>query len=287
VPLLFYWQRDNYLRDRAYGFGFHLNQSSPAMARVRPGESIWAFTQRRRDRTYVLAAELIVKAVTRNPPGYHYGTHRAWGSLETTRYFDTDVGRDVEPVIRALTIRTDAEHLGQAFQGPRGVRPIAATDHQLLVAVAAELPLWNEAHTQPEPLVLPVRAPEDGVLREEPALYVPFSDKRRREYLHEHVDYARDRRLVGNLQDLYAGRCQLCLFNPLDRYGLPLCEGHHIQWLSRGGTDEMQNMALLCPNHHAAVHRDDAPFEYGDLSFLFATAGREHIRLNTHLPLAH
>ena len=80
MPLLFYWQRDNYLRDRSHGFGFHLNQSRPAMAHVQPGESIWAFTQRRRDRAYVLAAELIVKAVTRNPPRYHYGMHRAWGA---------------------------------------------------------------------------------------------------------------------------------------------------------------------------------------------------------------
>jgi predicted HNH restriction endonuclease len=32
----------------------------------------------------------------------------------------------------------------------------------------------------------------------------------------------------------------------------------------------VENMILVCPNHHAAIHRDDAPFDYKDLSYTFS-----------------
>jgi 5-methylcytosine-specific restriction enzyme A len=46
MPLLYYWRPDNYARDHRFGFGYHLNQSSPAMRLSGPGDSLWAFTQR-------------------------------------------------------------------------------------------------------------------------------------------------------------------------------------------------------------------------------------------------
>jgi predicted restriction endonuclease len=91
---------------------------------------------------------------------------------------------------------------------------------------------------------------------------------------------------VERLHDLYGGRCQLCLFDPRDRYGLRLRHGHHIEWLSRGGEDEPENMVLLCPNHHAAVHRDDAPFDYAELAFRFSVGRAEPLLVNLHLPRA-
>lgn len=84
MPLLYYWRPDNYARDRVFGFGYHLNQNSHAMASVGSGDSLWAFTRRKGDRLYVLAAELIVRAVTRNPPNYRYGAYRVWGDLAST-----------------------------------------------------------------------------------------------------------------------------------------------------------------------------------------------------------
>lgn len=88
------------------------------------------------------------------------------------------------------------------------------------------------------------------------------------------------------LQQAYAGRCQICLFDPRARYGRRLCHGHHIQWLSRGGEDEIENMILVCPNHHTAVHHADAVFDYGDLGFRFANGLVERLQLNRHLQSA-
>ncbi|HEU4557560.1 MAG TPA: hypothetical protein VFS20_06910 [Longimicrobium sp.] len=75
MNVLYYWRPDNYRTDRKFGFGYHLNQNSPALARVGARESVWAFTRDRLGR-YILAAELVVRAMTRNTRGYHYGRYR-------------------------------------------------------------------------------------------------------------------------------------------------------------------------------------------------------------------
>ena|SRR5579864_1166868 len=82
MALLYYWRPDNYSHDRAFGFGYHLNQNNALLTSMREGDSLWAFTRRRGDGLYVLAAEPIVRAVTSNVPHYRYGNYRVWGDLE-------------------------------------------------------------------------------------------------------------------------------------------------------------------------------------------------------------
>jgi predicted HNH restriction endonuclease len=81
---------------------------------------------------------------------------------------------------------------------------------------------------------------------------------------------------------MYQGRCQLCLWDPRDKYGESLCHGHHLRWLSRGGEDILGNMILICPNHHSAIHGCDAPFDYRDLAFEF-DHHREPLQVNVHI----
>jgi hypothetical protein len=45
-------------------------------------------------------------------------------------------------------------------------------------------------------------------------------------------------------------------------------------------------MALVCPNHHAAIHRDDATFDYVALAFSYSNGLVEPLQLNRHLPAA-
>lgn len=68
----------------------------------------------------------------------------------------------------------------------------------------------------------------------------------------------------------------------MELYKTDLCHGHHLQWLSRGGEDTLDNMMLVCPNHHAAIHQCDAPFDFGDMAFIFPTR-REPIRIDRHI----
>lgn len=52
------------------------------------------------------------------------------------------------------------------------------------------------------------------------------------------------------------GYCQLCGKNApfYDPDGNPYLEVHHIIWLSRGGSDALDNVAALCPNCHRKMH---------------------------------
>ena len=117
---------------------------------------------------------------------------------------------------------------------------------------------------------------ESLVRRERPGIA-----ERRVQYLYRQAP-TRSRQLVNELQELYEGRCQVCLWDPRVVYSEELCHGHHIQWLSRGGADDLKNMLLVCPNHHAAIHQCDAPLDWGDWALDFEDH-REALRLNLHL----
>ena len=284
MNVLYYWRPDNYKRDRQFGFGYHLNQNSPVLRSLVPGDTVWAFTRDRLGR-YVLAAALITKAVTRNSPRYRYGRYRVWGNPSQTRYFDIDVSPSAEELIRHLRLTTRANVLAQSFQGHRAVKVLIPEDHQLLLTFARGLPELEQVQFYPEDefeaRLLVGSAAKELLLRESRGEF----DARIR-YLFESVDIKRARRHVEWLQATYGGRCQVCRYDPQDRYGRNLCHGHHIQWLSRGGDDAPDNMVLICPNHHAAVHQDDAVFDFSTLSFYFSNGLVEEVQLNHHLTQA-
>ena len=144
MSVLFFWTGDNYVQDmRSSGKTYDLNQNSRHMFALRTGEHVWAFT-RRKDKEYVLAADLVVIRVAQNQPkdpGYKYGKYRAEGDKQKSRYFDIEKGVDAEGLIRSLSFSTQAKILGQSFQGPNGgVRPLTSADEQKLTAFSKLLP---------------------------------------------------------------------------------------------------------------------------------------------------
>ena len=268
MHLLYFWRGDNYRRDLDYGVGFHLNQANPLLHQIAIGESLWAFT-RKIDRRYALAAQLVVSAKTMNPRGFRYGAYRVWGNLRQSRYFNIDGQPDVSPLIRSLALDARASVLGRSFQGRAAVRAIGEADHARLVAYANKLPLEPRAQLLPEERLEALLLAGDetevaNLLRNEPA---GIADERR-QYLMTTAT-RRDRDLVDQLRDLYAGECQICGWAPRRSYGTELCEAHHVRWLSRGGDDALTNLVLICPNHHRAIHRCDAPFDFSSGAFVF------------------
>jgi 5-methylcytosine-specific restriction protein A len=278
VHLLYFWRGDNYRRDLDHGVGFHLNQSSPLLHQIGLGESLWAFT-RKTDRRYALAAELVVSAKTMNPGGFRYGPYRVWGDLRRSRYFGVHAQPDISTLIRSLAVEAKANVLGSSFQGKAAVRALGEADHLRLLAYAESLPLEPRARLLPEERLeaLLLAGDENAVarfLREEPA---GMAQERRR-YLMTEVA-RRDRDLVEQLRELYAGECQICGWAPVRSYKAQLCEAHHVRWLSRGGDDALTNLVLVCPNHHRAIHRCDAPFDFGCNAFVFGTTKESLARL--------
>lgn len=283
MPLLYYWHPKNYRRDLDYGAGYHLNQKNSVLHEIELGDSLWAFTRDSNGR-YVLAAELVIRAKTFNPPNFRYGQYRVWGDLNLSRYFKVVGQPGAEQIIRHLSITTNAAYLGQSFQGAQAVRKITVADHVILTKTARDLPLEPRARILPEEqleaaILLGDRTTVYQLLRDEKAGVA----RERQQYLYQSAP-TRSRVLVEQLQELYEGRCQLCRWNPRDGYGRNLCHVHHIQWLSRGGSDDMDNVALICPNHHAAVHSCDAPLDFKNGWFDFGSHV-EHLMLNSHLTL--
>lgn len=68
--------------------------------------------------------------------------------------------------------------------------------------------------------------------------------------------YVRDPYVKELSLKLADGVCQLCDSNaPFhDSKGKPFLESHHIDWLSLGGADIIENVVALCPNCHRKMH---------------------------------
>lgn len=284
MPLLYYWKPDNYYRDLDFGASYHLNQKNPLLHEIEIGDSLWAFTRSKKTGCYVLAAELVIKAKTFNPDTFRYGRYRVWGSLTASRYFDVENQPDAEPIIRALaSIKANGKYLGQAFQGYAAVRRLARADHLVLLEAAQHYALeqraTNKISEQDLEEKLLYGQPQDiqSLVEEEAVGLSPPQ----REYLYTQAPL-RNRQFAAELQMLYAGRCQICGWDPLSIYGFYLCHAHHIQWLSQGGPNSLENMMLVCPNHHGAIHRGDAPLNFGNGTFVFENCS-EIVTLNYHL----
>ena len=141
MSVLFFWRSDNYVTDISKEKAYYLIQDNELLLNLKPGEHVWAFT-RRKDKKYVLAADLVVVRVTNQSPEPKYGRYCAYGDKQKSRYFDDDRGRDAEPVIRSLSFfpaKTKAKALGQLFQGRNGVRLLSSSDDQKLTTFSSGL----------------------------------------------------------------------------------------------------------------------------------------------------
>jgi len=68
--------------------------------------------------------------------------------------------------------------------------------------------------------------------------------------------FKRNPLVVAEVLSLANGKCQNCLHDaPFKREdGTPFLEIHHVEWLSKGGEDSVENAIALCPNCHRKAH---------------------------------
>ena len=80
---------------------------------------------------------------------------------------------------------------------------------------------------------------------------------------HVVTDIARDPYITAFIKRKAGGVCQLCGMSApfLDKYGEPYLEHHHIEWLSKGGADSINNSSALCPNCHRKMHVVNDPMD--------------------------
>lgn len=68
--------------------------------------------------------------------------------------------------------------------------------------------------------------------------------------------YKRSPHVVAEVLLRANGKCQSCKRDApfLKGDGTPFLEVHHIEWLSKGGEDSVENAIALCPNCHRQAH---------------------------------
>jgi hypothetical protein len=97
----------------------------------------------------------------------------------------------------------------------------------------------------------------------------------------------RDSKEARWLKKLYNHHCQICGSTPFGgELGSDISEAHHIKFLSKDGTDYRDNMMLLCPNHHTAVHLRSPTFNWATLCFEFSPGVVVALKINLHLKKA-
>jgi 5-methylcytosine-specific restriction enzyme A len=283
VPLIYNWTWEHYQKDLIHGVGFHLNQKTKRLHSIGIGDTLWAFSRRPQDKAYVLVAQLIARAKTLNQPGFRYGEYRLWGDLGASQYFLATGQPRIDHVIRSLSLGVTAKYIGQAFQGGAAVRTITQQDHLMLSAIAQQLPPEPRARLIPEERFEAIGLIGDAAQVQTHMLAEPKGAAAQRSAYLYGPRVSRRRAWTGELRERYADRCQLCGWSATVQYSQPTCESHHMQWISRGGADSLDNIVLLCPNHHRVVHRADAVFDYRDLAFVFSENHREPLREPGHL----
>lgn len=291
MDLLAYWRFDNYCRDLDSGAGFHFNSNQSRLhTAISPGESLWLFTRvfSGNSNQYRLLARLVVSAKTINAPGYKYGAYRVWGNLSSSCYYKacSDSRDDIFDLLRLLEFEGPSlenktrSSLAQACQTIRELKASAAV---LLAAKTDSLQPEPRAATVPneDKLESALNADEPSqlqlLLRDEGGGY-GYDAKTR-----IGKSYERNRQLVSELHRIYKGRCQVTGHDSPLVYGVPTAEAHHIVYRSRGGEDSLENLVLVSPNVHRAIHAADAKFDYRNLAFVFANGRLEPLAINEHL----
>ncbi|MCX7113929.1 MAG: HNH endonuclease signature motif containing protein [Proteobacteria bacterium] len=291
MDILAYWRFDNYLQDLDNGAGFHFNSKQSRLhTEIHIGERLWLFTRivNAGQNEYRLLARLNVAAKTINAPGYKYGSYRIWGDTRLSRYFKAtnNAREDLFELLRLIEFEgmslqdKDRTSIAQACQTLRILRPSAS---KLLESFAETLQDEPRAMAVPdeEKLEQALYSSESGPLLkilESPTIAYA---KERKQQLRQSQE--RNRQLVKELQETYSGRCQVTGHDSPILYGVPTAEAHHIVYRSRGGEDVLENMVLLSPNLHRAIHSAEAHFDYNVLSFVFRNGRVEPLVLNKHL----
>ncbi len=291
MDLLAYWRYDNYLRDLDTGAGFHFNSNQSRLhTSIHKGERLWLFTRvvNADQNEYRLLARLNVTAKTINAPSYKYGAYRAWGDTSNSRYFKVtdDSKQDVFELLRLIELEgaslklKNRTSLAQACQTIRAVQPLGS---KLLESFSEQLEDEPRAKAVPdeeklERALYSIGSTQlDWILESSQIPYIESHKQRLRQ------SQERNRQLVQGLYKLYDGRCQVTGHDSPLLYGVPTAEAHHIVYRARGGEDVLENLVLLSPNLHRAIHAAEGHFDYNTLSFIFSNGRVEPLVLNKHL----
>lgn len=67
--------------------------------------------------------------------------------------------------------------------------------------------------------------------------------------------------IIKQLKILYQGKCQICGEQPFKERNINISEVHHIRYFSLSCNNDIDNLIVLCPNHHRLIHKLNPEFD--------------------------
>ena len=82
---------------------------------------------------------------------------------------------------------------------------------------------------------------------------------------------------------MYDYRCQICGQRVGELYDSHVVESHHIDYFVKSLNNDMNNIMIVCPNHHNIIHDVNPFFDRGKKVFIYNNYYKEGLILNYHL----
>ena len=95
-----------------------------------------------------------------------------------------------------------------------------------------------------------------------------------------------NKQMLSDLKIYYKYRCQMCGQYIGERYGSNLIHAHHIDYFTQSLNNDLNNIMIVCPNHHGIIHDRNPVFDRKKLEYLYPNGYREGLILNDHLKMA-
>lgn len=89
--------------------------------------------------------------------------------------------------------------------------------------------------------------------------------------------------IIRQLKVLYQGKCQLCGEQPFKEKNIDISEVHHIRYFSLSCNNDIDNLIVLCPNHHRLIHKLNPEFDFEKNEFKYPDGTKEKVILDYHL----
>jgi hypothetical protein len=230
---------------------YWLQQNSPALEDVELGESVWVFTREPEDDTYLLDSQIVVGAKGSSPDG-SWGRLEVEGDMDESVLFDLDSQPDLEPLIRKLSIKTDALRLCHSFQGGGAVRRLSEDDHRQLLAWSTQLSLRDPA------------AAVAANMGEEPTAGGGEEGASIMVMARRYERSPANRRACIALKGYRCSVCGLDFGEMYGKVGDGFIHVHHLKPLSAPkqghAVDPETDLVPICPNCHAMLHRKNPPY---------------------------
>lgn len=153
---------------------------------------------------------------------------------------ETEIGVDIRDLVPDLSIFTNKERWFSHIQGTNAVRELSLKDYNLIEKSVSESLIKNN-----ETLYLNLQEDVTGLSNET----IEVKINRIKRYQH----------VINKLKIKYKNECQIegCSFSFKKKNGDYYSEGHHLELLSEGGSQDEDNVVILCPNHHRMFHYAD------------------------------